>query len=296
MKRPLVWIAVATVVVLLAGFATLAGIKSEADGGYALSKIREWRRDVQDVQLAAALQSVPCPASAFVIAALGQSNAGNHLGPKVARDPSLPVFAFFRDRCVHLEDPISGATGEDGSLWTELAHRLARQRGEPVVVIAGATAGSSVRDWDKDYAGMTSRASRSIAGAVRAGLTPQVVIWLQGESDGETRMRQATYAAHLENVATRINAGIAKEVRATGKTATPAWIITQTSRCWGAETRSEDVRGAQRAAAVKIPNAHLGPDTDALDDTFRRDGCHFGERGRARIAGELAALIPKVLR
>lgn len=285
---------VAAALVVLAGFAALAGIKSEADGGYALSKIREWRRDVQDAQLASTLQSVPCPASALVIVALGQSNAGNHLGPKVARDPSLPVFAFFRDRCVHLEDPVPGTTGEGGSLWTDLAHRLARQLGEPVVIIAGAAAGSSVRDWHNNHAGMTSRALRSLAGAVRQGLVPRAIVWLQGESDGETRMPRTVYAAHLESVVTRINAGIAKDVRATGKTAAAAWIITQTSRCWGPDTRSEDVRAAQREVVTKMPNAHLGPDTDALDDTFRRDGCHFDERGRARIAGELAALIPKV--
>lgn len=294
MKLRLIRIGGAAVILLLVGLAVAAGIKAEVDGGYLLSKSRELRRDVKDMRMAAALQSVPCPKAAFVIAALGQSNAGNHLGPKVARDASLPVFAFFRDRCVHLEDPLPGATGEGGSLWTDIAHRLSRERGRPVVVIAGAAGGSSVRDWQNDYAGMTTRALRSLKGAVRAGLAPQVIVWIHGETDSEARMPEATYAALLESVVNNVNAGIATEGWASGKMAAPAWIITQTSRCWGPETRSEDVRAAQRAVAAKMPNAHLGPDTDALDEAFRHDGCHFSEKGRVRIAGELATQILKV--
>jgi hypothetical protein len=280
------------VVTLLAclALAPLA-IRAELDGGYTLETVRAWRRDIADWRLAAAMQHVPCPKTALVIAALGQSNAGNHVGTRVAADPKLPAFAFFRDRCAPIADPLPGATGNDGSLWTALAQRLAREHGQPVVIIAGAAAGSSVRDWDLDNVGIRSRALRSLAGARRAGLPPHVIVWIQGEADGETRLPQQTYARHLEAVVGRINAELAE-----APAASPAWIITQTSRCRGEHTRSEDVRAAQRAVAAKIPNGHLGPDTDALDETFRTDGCHFNDRGRSAIANALVDQLATIAR
>ena len=292
MRRRVGQVACGIAALTVVGVAAVFGAKAELDGGYTISKVRELRRERADARLAATLQAIPCPKSAFVIAALGQSNAGNHLGPRVAGDPALPVYAYFRDRCVALQDPVPGATGEDGSLWTELALQLARSRREPIVVIAGAAAGSSVRDWDRDHAGMTSRALRSLAAAARDGLAPRVVVWLQGETDAEAGMSQATYASLLEKLVERISAAIASA--SSKPTARPAWIITQTSRCWGSETRSEDVRAGQRAVAAKIANGHPGPDTDALDDSYRRDGCHFSERGRQRIVAELVEAIAKV--
>ena len=283
-------------VTLAACIAAVVSIKTEIDGGHAISALRSLRRDFQDRALAAKLPAVPCPASAFVIVALGQSNAGNHLGPKVARDPALPAYAFFRDRCVHLQDPVPGATGEEGSLWTDLAHRLARRLGQPVVVIAAAAAGASVHDWHTDQAGIMTRAQRSLHGLGRIGLTPTAIVWLQGEADGEGRMTEAAYAARLEAVVARINAGIASASTTDTPPPRPAWIITQTSRCWGAASRSEAVRAAQRTVAARIPDGHAGPDTDALDETFRRDGCHFNENGRDRIASQLAAQIAEVVR
>jgi hypothetical protein len=287
-----------TLMPLLAGIGLLGGIaaaaKAELDGGWAISKWREWRRDLSDWQLARGLPSVPCPASALVIAALGQSNAGNHLGPRVPADPALPAFAFFRDRCTPLSDPVPGATGSEGSLWTDVAHQLARQSGRPVVIIAGAAASSSVKHWSRDTAGMTSRALRSITAAAAAGLAPQFVIWLQGEADSEARMDEATYAALLEGVIAKFNLELAN--RTNPATASPTWIITQTSRCWGEHTRSEEVRRAQRRVAKRIANAYIGPDTDALGDAYRRDGCHFGAAGRQRLAAEMVETITSVAR
>ncbi len=77
---------------------------------------------------------------------------------------------------------------------------------------------------------------------------------------------------------------------------TPQWIISLTSRC--NEIRPEGsnaIREAQKRVATTIPNARLGPDTDALGDEFRRDGCHFNDAGASALAKELALMLaPKI--
>lgn len=158
--------------VLAAAALALAAIAARLDGGYAIEATRGLRREFADWRLAVTRPSVPCPTSALVIMALGQSNAANHVGPRVGRDDAVPAYAFFRSRCMRIEDPIPGATGADGSLWIQLAQRLVRERGQPVVIMAAGAGGSTVDDWDEDRAAVFSRAISALRAAGREGLTP----------------------------------------------------------------------------------------------------------------------------
>src|SRR5262249_41230250 len=98
--------------------------KAELDGGFLIGQYRAARIQFSDYQLANARPPVPCPRQAFVLLALGQSNAANQVGEPVSAVGDLPAYAFFHGRCFRIEDPIPGATGRDGSLWTHFAQRL----------------------------------------------------------------------------------------------------------------------------------------------------------------------------
>src|ERR1700688_231528 len=66
-----------------------------------------------------------CPPHAFVIVAIGQSNAANYVSPIAKRIAEIPAFNFLDGRCYRIEDPLLGATGGRlGSLWTVFAQRL----------------------------------------------------------------------------------------------------------------------------------------------------------------------------
>lgn len=262
------------------------------DGGALRALYRDARHELSDWNLARRLSTVDCPAKAFVILAIGQSNAGNHLGSRSVTPNGAQTFASFRGRCVPLNDPVPGATGDLGSLWPMVAGIVQRQTGIPVVVIAGAAGGSSVADWNEDVRRIRSRVVRSAQAAVAANLSPDAAIWIQGESDARETTMQA-YEAGLRQIIASIDAEITAAQAKAGKGRKgPEWIISRTSRC--AELRatgSEAVREAQEHVASTTRNARLGPNTDALGDEFRRDGCHFNDAGRSVLAEQLAALL-----
>ncbi len=251
---------------------------------------RTLRRQVADIQLAYSLQTVPCPQSAYVVLALGQSNAGNHVGRIAPAAPNLPAYAFFRDRCIQLSDPLPGATGSSGSLWTLVGQQLAAKTGKPVVVIAAAAGGSMVEDWNLDRYSIVGRAERSIKGAVAVGLVPDVVVWVQGESDSGQKTAEADYVSGMLRVATRLNQSMISADRPAG----PRWIVSLTSRCGADSSRSDVIRAAQVRTAQSLPLGHVGPDTDSLGAEFRSDGCHFNAAGQTRLAKKFSSVLSEL--
>ncbi len=262
------------------------------DDGALRAAYRNVKHELSDWSAARNLASVDCPAKAFVILALGQSNAANHLGSRSMPQSGARTFAFFRGRCVPLSDPVPGATGDLGSLWPKLGEIVERQARLPIVVIAGAVGGSSVAAWRDDVRRIRSRLLRSVELAVAVNLSPDAIIWIQGESDAARTTAQA-YENALRQVIRSIEAGLeSAQAKNNRNTKMPEWIISLTSRCDElSPAGSIAVREAQWRVATTTPNARLGPDTDALGYEFRRDGCHFNDAGRSVLAKELAVTL-----
>lgn len=269
----------------------LAGgiMASGLDSGFGLDTYRQLKRDLADYRLARSYHAKPCPASALVIAALGQSNAGNHIEGRVARDGDAQAYVFFRGSCYAIEDPLPGSSGPDGSLWTMLAQRLSRERQQPVVIVAGGLAGSTTADWTNPSSPFPARVKRRVHDAALNGLPIDVIVWLQGESDAEQGTPQEAYRARL----TQIIDGITISVRDASR-ATPRWIIFRATRCGGDDTVSADIRAAQAELADEKVGIFAGPDTDVLAAPFRRDGCHFNAAGREAIIEQLTPLIGRI--
>jgi lysophospholipase L1-like esterase len=274
----------------------LAICVSLREGGHLRNTYRELRRELADLHTLMSLETVPCPASAVVLVTAGQSNAANHVGSRLTRDAALPAFAAFRGRCVMIGDPVPGATGTDGSLWTLLAQRLSQELRWPVVIIAGAASGTSVRDWRDDHVGMRSRLERTIRAAVADGLAPDAIVWIQGEADAASGTPADTYASELREtlaalrVAMRQPRAVVAGLKAPLPAAWPPAIVTLTSTCYDTLDGRAGVRTGQISVAGDAgANVRLGPDTDALGDEFRSDGCHFNDAARERIVAELLA-------
>lgn len=264
-----------------------AALWSALGGTTPLDLYRAIKREIADERLAWRLRSVPCPPTALVIAALGQSNAGNHVDLPVAADHALPAYVWFRGRCYPAADPLPGSSGEGGSLWTLLAHRLARVTGRPVVVIAGGADGSSVASWADRTWFQARRMERAMQAAARNGLPADLVVWHQGETDSVAGTSAADYERDLRLVIGRFAASARRDREGRGA----LWLVFQASRCGAASTVSEAIRSAQRAVATPERGVYPGPDTDALGDDWRTDGCHFNSVGRERIVAQMVELI-----
>lgn len=206
------------------------------------------------------------PGSA-VILTLGQSNAANE--STLAYQPGEGVynFNFFDGRCYVARDPLLGASGQEGSVWSRLGDKLIRAGVYERVLIAPiAVGGTRVHTWTPDGLHFPRLIKVQEAFASQ-GLKPTLVLWHQGEADA----KHTTKEEYVERF-TRMLEGM----RSLGIDA-PVYVAIA-SVC--AHPGSDAIRAAQRQVAATLDNVFIGANTDELDRLrWRRDGCHFSAEG-----------------
>ena len=206
----------------------------------------------------------------LVLLVLGQSNAGNH-GPVVATPiQGIPqqVTVFVGDGCQTAADPLPGATGQGASIWSRLPNRL-KELGlqRPVVLAVLAVDASSIAEWTDSSSVLKVRLDTLLGQLRQAGLSPDAVLWQQGESDALRGTSTAAYAEALAQLRGRLRAaGVAGPL-----------VLARSTSCQGADGRR--VRAAMAQVAAQQPDVHLGPDTDLLVGEHRHGECHFSNRG-----------------
>jgi len=208
---------------------------------------------------------------AAVILAMGQSNAANH-GTALYR-PRQPVFNYnwLDGKCYRAEDPLLGATGDGGSVWTRLGDMLV-ERGlfRQVLLVSVAVGGTSMRNWAGEN-GPASRAVRASRALERFGLKVTHVLWHQGESDWQ--MSPEVYTRLFGDMVAYLRKN---DIRA------PIFVAMATI-C--RDKSNAALREAQMRLPTLVENVYRGPDTDRLDRIWQRpDGCHFSGPGFAAYA------------
>lgn len=199
----------------------------------------------------------------------GQSNAANHGGERHA-STSGRAYQHFEGQYYVAADPLLGASGYFGSVWPLLADQLINAGlHDRVVLLAAGVGGSSVKEWQPGGR-LHGMLRQRLAEARQAGLVITHFLWHQGEADHDAD--PAEYAAALNRV---IDAARRDFPQA-------RFFVAQASRCDGRPS-SPAILAAQRAATRRA-GVFLGPDTDAIDEQDRYDGCHFSGRGLARHA------------
>lgn len=213
--------------------------------------------------------------SQLVALTLGQSNGGNY-GP--ARTTGGPgAFVVTETGLAPAADPLPGADGDGGSVWTRFARRLLEAGLYCEIVLAPASlGGTTVADWAPGGR-CQARIDRALDLLRRAGLAPTRIFWHQGERDTLMRTSQQDYARDLQ--------ALIASLRRRGLTA-PIHVCVATYRL-GADNPA--VRAAQREAVDAAAGILPGPDTDTLGRAFRYDDCHLNEAGQARFAEMLVA-------
>ena len=278
------WTAVLVVLASIAAY--LYGVYSHAFRAFPVEEVglvKRWLspergqpRPVEDVyQNTTGREQVSCwgiDHNAAVILAMGQSNAANFAGTPYRPSRHVYNFNWTDGNCYRAQDPLLGATGRGGSVWSRLGDALIESgRYDEVLLVPVAVGGTSVRDWAGE-AGPAARAVRAAQALERYGLKITYVLWHQGESDHE--MHKEVYQ--------RLFARMTEYIRANAISA-PVFVA-MTSICdnYG----SDQIRQAQRELPFRLANVFAGPDTDAIDSIFDRADnlCHFSDRGAAIYA------------
>ncbi len=202
----------------------------------------------------------------MVALVFGQSNAGNWGESRRTAGPR--VLSFFRGRYSRARDPLPGADGNGGSVWTRLGDRIIAARLYDRVVFVPASIGATeIAQWAPGGI-LHKDLLRNIREAQQARLVFTHLLWHQGESD-------AALDTPAEDYQQRFRAML-KAIRALGVDA-PAFVAIAT-RC-GQYLPHETIRTAQIGLADPKLGIFPGPDTDQLGPEYRYDGCHFSDAG-----------------
>ncbi|MEO6876119.1 MAG: sialate O-acetylesterase [Opitutaceae bacterium] len=211
------------------------------------------------------------PTRRLVLVVAGQSNAANYGATR--RAAGAGVYAFANQRVYVAIDPLPGADGAGGSIWSRLGAKLMLTGRYDAILIATVAQGSTrAEDWAPG-----GRLHRQLTATLEqlsaAGLPANFLLWQQGESEAAS----ATASGRDYTIALR-------ELLGSVRAGSPALTFVAADSTYGASaTINDQIRQAQRALA-RLPGAIAGPNLDDLGEAFRRDGIHFNDRGLSAAA------------
>lgn len=242
-------------------------------GRHALRVVRyEWIAG-QPIVWSVPRVTVDCttPMPDFIALTFGQSNAANSVqGRHAARDG---VLWFYSGHCYAAADPLPGATGTGGSVWSRLGDRLLDSGRYRRVLFAGIAENGSDLDRWMPGGDLHARLLDALAALRAAGLEPTHLLWHQGEQDMRLDTAPARYRDGFRALVDALRAqGISAPV-----------FVARASYCSGKD--SPRLRAAQQELVDITRGIYAGPDTDTLrGPAWRRDDCHFNAAGAERHA------------
>ena len=231
----------------------------------------------------------------FKLFAWGQSLAANCGHGRYSARNTVKTCVFADGHFYPCSDPIVGADGPGGSVWSRFAdsilgHSINNSMVDQVVIGCCAQGSTSINDWAPGGS-EAQRLLRCLSDYITNVGQPTHLAYSQGESD--------LYTLSTEQWVDRwqaMHAGIRK-LGCTSKIWTS--IETICNRRTAADPFDEDViretpdsyitseisrlhiRAAQRTVGILGPDTRPGPNLDLIDWHLRAcgDGCHFGDRG-----------------
>ena len=219
----------------------------------------------------------------------GQSNSANWGTPAgVCADDRVSSYNYSNGSWAKAADPMPGAGGEGGSVWTRLGDLLAARDNLPVAFACMGEGSSQVADWVPVTGGYYAS---HITAAVQAFPVNgfRAFLWHQGESDALASSGPAVYQTRLNSVISqsRVDAGWSVP-----------WYISEASFHPGsALSQEEPVVEGQRRVIEGDALVFPGPVTDdfhlngGVENTGWGYGVHFNAAGLADFAAQWAAVL-----
>lgn len=209
-----------------------------------------------------------------VFLAFGQSIASNF--NQTPRTPHHASYSIDQGRCFEARDPLPGADGTRGSMWSWLADELDPVRMPYTAFVTIGVGSSSIAQWDVGGS-LHPRLTNAVAATRQVGFEIAYVLWHQGSADRATspdeyQSRFRSMIAALANYGLRPGpaAGQAKVV------------IAEHTSCHSPPVPA--LAAAQRGLVDPANGFFAGANTDALQGDNRFDGCHLSTLGQQRAA------------
>lgn len=212
-----------------------------------------------------------------VIFAFGQSNAANHGQERYT--PENTVYNYSKGAVYEGKDPLVGATGGGGSVWTRLADKLIDDgRAKSVTIISIAVAATDIASW-AEGGFLHGMLIENVEAMISDGITPDYILWHQGESDNIANTSTEDYEKRFLSI---------REVFRSRGIEAPIYVAVASyhPECIAEDNGNDKaIRDAQKKLAKDYRDILLGPDTDKLDRCmYRHDGVHFSAKGLEKHA------------
>lgn len=208
--------------------------------------------------------------SIMVVLAFGQSNAAN--SSEYYHKPKNNVLTYYNDKLYIAKEPLLGASGYGGSVWSLLGDQLIDSGiFKKVVIIPIAVAGSRSEEWVTGESSV--KLKKILASLKKNNIQLTHILWHQGESDNGSISKQI-YKQNL--------AAILAEIRIYKQDApfycsVATYSFNATERHLGLDS---NLQNAQKEFISENKNVYRGADTDSLIYAIHRyDGQHFSEFG-----------------
>lgn len=208
-----------------------------------------------------------------VLLVMGQSNAANS-GQTLYFSHCDNTFNFYNGKLYPLHDPLKGANGAGGSVWSRLADKMMEQNFAHTVIVAPcAVGGTRIEQWIPG-GDLNHLISETVSSLDTAGLKVSYILWHQGESNHVALSGGLSAAQNALNYTDNFHL-LWQFMRGLGVSA-PMYPAIAT-RCAGDPDYA--LEQAQRNLANDSLGIFNGPNTDILGNEFRYDNCHFNDTG-----------------
>jgi Carbohydrate esterase, sialic acid-specific acetylesterase len=207
----------------------------------------------------------------MVALVFGQSNSANFgETPRTAKEG---VYSFYHGTLYLAQDPLPGANGDGGSVWTRLGDKIiADGLYDAVVFVPLGLGRSEIARWKSD-GDLHPRILEAINELKNKQLTITHLLWHQGEQDAYLKTSKQEYK--------RMFLDMLSSIRKQGVNA-PIYVSIAT-RCQK-ERGNLEIQQAQGELVDRPMGIYPGPNTDLLGFAYRYDGCHFSDEGLKQVA------------
>ena len=223
------------------------------------------------------IDSVKVDKRTMVALTLGQSNAANR-GQVPYACHNKNVFVYAQGRLMHARDPLPGATGTGGSVWSILGDVLIDSGlYEKIIIVPIAIGNTAISCWA--HGNCLSKLTNSLKDLDSRKIRLTHIFWHQGESDNLNNTSANAYKNDLTVLLKILNA---HQPTADLYISIASYHNQATAKPLGVDTT---IRKAQKEFIAENKRVFYGPDTDELIYAIHRyDGVHFSEYGMKLFA------------
>lgn len=210
-----------------------------------------------------------------VFLAFGQSIASNF--NQTPHTPRRPSYNIDQGHCFEARDPMAGAEGTLGSMWSYLADALSGDLMPYTAFVTIGVGASSVAQWDTGGS-LNAHLTEAVRATRDAGFEISYLLWHQGSADRGTT--EEAYQAHFRGMIQ----SIAPYGVLPGMLPGDARVLIAVHTRCGSGGQDATLADAQRGLVDPDHGLFSGADTDSLGDDFRYDGCHLTQAGQEKAA------------